>query len=138
MRLRRNVWLPWLGNKRSFEVIFDAFAFARQGKPAGSAAPAAPVAEAATPLLTQSFTLTDPKGLYAEADYRVSRAWLVRAKYDFIDLDHRVAGRAQERYTLETDYTPVPFADLKLSLRRVVPEDAPDENQLLLQWHFYY
>ena len=83
-------------------------------------------------------TLTDPKGLYAEADYRVSRAWLVRAKYDFIDLDHRVAGNAQERYTLETDYTPVPFADLKLSLRRVVPEDAPDENQLLLQWHFYY
>jgi len=83
-------------------------------------------------------TLTDPKGLYAEADYRIGRAWLVRAKYDFIDLDHRVAGRAQERYTVETDYTPVPFADLKLSLRRVVPEDAPDENQLLLQWHFYY
>jgi hypothetical protein len=42
------------------------------------------------------------------------------------------------RYTVETDYTPVPFADLKLSLRRVVPEDAPNENQLLLQWHFYY
>jgi hypothetical protein len=83
-------------------------------------------------------TITDPRGLYAEADVRLARAWLVRAKYDFIDLDHRVAGRAQERYTLETDYTPVPFADLKLSLRRVVPEDAPDENQLLLQWHFYY
>jgi len=83
-------------------------------------------------------TLTDPKGLYAEAGYRIARAWLVRAKYDFIDLDHRVAGRAQERYTVETDYTPVPFADLKLSLRRVVAEDAPDENQLLLQWHFYY
>jgi hypothetical protein len=83
-------------------------------------------------------TLEDPRGLYLEADVRLARAWLVRAKYDFIDLDHRVAGRAQERYTLETDFTPVPFADLKLSLRRVVPEDAPDENQLLLQWHFYY
>ena len=83
-------------------------------------------------------TLTDPRGIYAEADVRVAREWNLRAKYDFIDLDHRVAGRAQERYTLETDFTPVPFADLKLSLRRVVPEDAPDENQLLLQWHFYY
>ena len=83
-------------------------------------------------------TTTDPRGLYAEADYRLAREWNVRAKYDFIDLDHNVAGRAQERYTLETDWTPVPFADLKLSLRRVVPEDAPDENQLLLQWHFYY
>lgn len=83
-------------------------------------------------------TLEDLRGLYAEADVRVAREWLVRAKYDFIDLDHRVAGRAQERYTLETDFTPVPFADLKLSLRRVVPEDAVDENQILLQWHFYY
>ena len=83
-------------------------------------------------------TLTDPRGLYAEADFRPAREWNVRAKYDYIDLDHRVAGRASERYTLETDWTPVPFADLKLSLRRVVPEDAPDENQLLFQWHFYY
>lgn len=83
-------------------------------------------------------TASDARGFFAEADVRLARGWLVRAKYDFIDLDHRVAGRAQERYTLETDVTPVPFADLKLSLRRVVPEDAPDENQLLLQWHFYY
>jgi hypothetical protein len=83
-------------------------------------------------------TTADLRGLYAEADYRVARDWNVRAKYDFIDLDHDVAGRAQERYTLETDFTPVPFADIKLSVRRVVPEDAPDENQLLLQWHFYY
>ena len=81
---------------------------------------------------------TDQRAVYGEADYRVARAWLVRGKYDFVDLDHRVAGRAQERYTLETDYTPVPFADLKLSLRRIVPEDAPDQNQILLQWHFYY
>ncbi len=82
--------------------------------------------------------LRDPRAIYGEADVRAGRGWLVRAKYDFIDLDHRVAGRAQERYTLETDFTPVPFADLKLSLRRIVPEDAPDENQILLQWHFYY
>ncbi|MEP7028566.1 MAG: hypothetical protein ABI960_08215 [Candidatus Eisenbacteria bacterium] len=80
----------------------------------------------------------DQRAIYGEADVRVARGWLVRAKYDFVDLDHRVAGRAQERYTLETDWTPVPFADLKLSLRRIVPEDAPDQNQVLLQWHFYY
>jgi dihydropteroate synthase len=43
-----------------------------------------------------------------------------------------------ERYTAETDLTLVPFMDVKLSLRRIVPEDAPDENQVLVQWHAYY
>ena len=83
-------------------------------------------------------TLTDQRAIWGEANYRLSRAWLVRGKYDFVDLDHRVAGRAQERYTLETDYSPVPFANLKFSFRRIVPEDAPDQNQFLAQWLFYY
>jgi hypothetical protein len=83
-------------------------------------------------------TLTDQRALWTEANYRLNRTWLVRGKYDFIDLDHRVAGRAQERYTLETDYTPVPFANLKFSYRRIVPEDAPDQYQYLAQWLFYY
>jgi len=78
------------------------------------------------------------RGIYGEADFRPGRTWLVRAKYDFVDLDHKQAGLAQERYTIESTWTPVPFADIMLSLRRVVPEDAIDENQVLLQWHFYY
>lgn len=79
-----------------------------------------------------------PRGFFAEADYRVNRAVLVRGKYDFIDLDKDVAGMASERYTAETDVTLAPFVDVKLSLRRIVPEDAPDENQVLVQWHAYY
>ena len=63
---------------------------------------------------------------------------LLRGKYDFIDLDHRTAGLAQERWTVESTFTPVPFADVLVSLRRIRPEDAPDENQLLVQWHVYY
>jgi hypothetical protein len=80
----------------------------------------------------------DLRGSYAEADVRLARGVLLRGKYDFIDLNHRVDGLAQERYVVETDLTPVPFADIKVSLRRIKPEDAPDENQLLLQWHVYY
>jgi hypothetical protein len=78
------------------------------------------------------------RGLYGEAAYRVNRAVLLRGKYDFIDLDRSVPGRASERFALESDFTMVPFADLKVALRRVIPEDAEDEDQLLLQWHFYY
>ena len=78
------------------------------------------------------------RGFYAEADYRFSRTVLVRAKYDYIDRDQHTAGLAQERYTVESDLTFLPFVDMKVSLRRVVPEDASDENQGLLQWHFYY
>jgi hypothetical protein len=79
-----------------------------------------------------------PQGFFVEGDYRVNRMCLLRAKYDYIDLNHDVEGRASERYVAETDLTLVPFMDVKLSLRRVVPEDAPDENQVLVQWHAYY
>lgn len=75
---------------------------------------------------------------WAEADYRVSRTVLLRVKYDYVDLNYDTDGAAQERFTGETDLTFVPFADLKASYRYVVPEDAPNENQVLLQWHFYY
>ncbi len=85
-----------------------------------------------------SFGEERPRGFYVEGDYRLNRAVLFRAKYDYIDLNHNVEGEASERYTAETDLTIVPFMDIKLSLRRVVPEDAPDENQALVQWHAYY
>ncbi len=78
------------------------------------------------------------RGFFVEADYRLSRTVLVRGKYDYVDLDQATAGQAQERYTVESDLTFLPFVDMKVSLRRVVPENASDENQGLLQWHFYY
>lgn len=78
------------------------------------------------------------RGFFVEADWRVSRTVLLRGKYDYVDLEVDQAGNAQERFTAESDLTFLPFVDLKLSYRRVVPEDAPDEHQALLQWHFYY
>lgn len=78
------------------------------------------------------------RGFFVEADYRLSRAVLVRGKYDYVDLDLGIAGLAQERFALESDFTFLPFVDMKISLRRVVPENAADENQGLVQWHFYY
>ena len=83
-------------------------------------------------------TIRRTRGFFVEADYRLSRAVLLRGKYDYVDLDQRTPGLAQERYTVESDLTFLPFVDMKLSLRRVVPEDAADENQGLVQWHFYY
>jgi hypothetical protein len=79
-----------------------------------------------------------PRGFFVEGDYRVNRMCLLRAKYDYIDLNHDVEGMASERYVAETDLTIVPFMDVKLSFRRVVPEDSADENQFLVQWHAYY
>lgn len=75
---------------------------------------------------------------YVEADYRISRAFLVRAKYDFVDVHRGAAGNASERFSVEGDVTLVPFADLKLSYRRIVPETTADENEVLAMWHFYF
>ena len=75
---------------------------------------------------------------YVEADYRVNRALLVRAKYDFADVRRGVAGNASERFSVEGDVTVVPFADLKLAYRRIVPETTADENEILAMWHFYF
>jgi len=83
-------------------------------------------------------TVRKPRGFFVEADWRFSRTVLARGKYDYIDHDPDTPGLAQERFTVESDLTFLPFVDLKASYRRVVPEDAPDENQALLQWHFYY
>ena len=75
---------------------------------------------------------------YVGADYRVNRALLLRAKYDFADVRRGVAGNASERFSVEGDVTVVPFADLKLAYRRIVPETTGDENEVLAMWHFYF
>ena len=57
---------------------------------------------------------------------------------DFADVYRSALGNASERFTVETDVTLVPFSDLKLSYRRIVPETSPDEHQMLAMWHFYF
>ncbi len=75
---------------------------------------------------------------YVEAAYRASRALLLRARYDFADVSRSVPGNASERFSVEGDATVVPFVDLKLAYRRIIPETTANENEVLLMWHFYY
>jgi hypothetical protein len=75
---------------------------------------------------------------YVEADWRFSRALLAIARYDFIDRNLDADGEAGERFGVEGVWTVVPFADLRLALRYIVPEQSGDVPQLLAMWHFYY
>ena len=75
---------------------------------------------------------------FIQTDYRLNRATVLRARYDFSDLFRSTPGHASERFAAETELTLVPFADLRLGYRRVVPEASPDENQILAMVHFYY
>lgn len=75
---------------------------------------------------------------FAEADYRVNRRVLLRGKYDFSDTFRSQPGNASERFGLETDLTLVPFADLKLGVKQLVPERTPNEFQVLGMVHLYY
>ncbi len=81
---------------------------------------------------------TNVTGSFAEADYRLNRGVLLRARYDYEDPNRGVDGSAAERYLLESDLTLVPFADLKLSYREVVVEATNNEHQFLAMVHFYY
>jgi hypothetical protein len=62
----------------------------------------------------------------------------VRARYDFSDTFRSTPGFASERFAAEGEFTLVPFADLRLGYRQVVPETSPDEHQLLGMVHLYY
>ena len=75
---------------------------------------------------------------FAQADYRVNRGLIVRARYDFSDLFRSTPGNASERFAAEGEFTLVPFADLRIGYRQVVPETSPNENQILAMMHFYY
>ncbi len=75
---------------------------------------------------------------YVEADYRVSRALLLILRYDFIDGNRTLEGEAAERFGGEGVWTVVPFADLRLAYKRIIPEKSGDESQILAMWHFYY
>jgi hypothetical protein len=75
---------------------------------------------------------------FVQADYRIHRGVTVRARYDFSDVFRSTPGNASERFAAEGEFTLVPFADLKLAYRQVVPETSPDEHQLLGMVHLYY
>jgi hypothetical protein len=76
--------------------------------------------------------------LATEATWRFSRAVSVAARYDFSDRDRDTDGFAAERFGGEAIWTVVPFADLRIAYRRIIPETSGDVNQIQAQWHLYY
>ena len=78
---------------------------------------------------------------YVEGVYEISRAIRLRGKYDFSDTHRSEAGNASERFSIETDWNPIPFVDFKAGYRRLLaefPRSLGDENQVFMLWYFYY
>jgi hypothetical protein len=75
---------------------------------------------------------------FLQADYRVNRGLTLRARYDFSDVFRSEPGNASERYAAEGEFTLVPFADLRLGYREIVPEKTDNEHQWLAMVHLYY
>ena len=93
---------------------------------------------------------------WAEVDWFPLRQWNFRVRYDHLSLDRGNADsylrdlNTHTRYAVEADWVPVPFAELRWTLRRIdhkaeafrdvfgfaVPID--DETQSYLQLHFSY
>ena len=88
---------------------------------------------------------------FAEADYALSRAWNLRLRFDRLEADRSSDRIVREqntyqRYALEGEYVPVPFAELRWVARVVDPRADKDpfgnelksEKQAYLQMHFSY
>jgi hypothetical protein len=71
-----------------------------------------------------------------------------RVRYDFLNSDRssnpdfRTAA-THRRYAFEAEYVPVPFCELRGTIRRIVHDDEvafgyPDQTQAYLQFHFSY
>ncbi|HVP14791.1 MAG TPA: hypothetical protein VMS88_04565 [Terriglobales bacterium] len=82
---------------------------------------------------------------YAEADYAPRRWVNVRARYDYLVADRSsdLALREEStyrRYALEGELLPVPFAELRWTLRYIDPRasSVADDRQAYLQMHFSY
>ncbi len=88
---------------------------------------------------------------WVEADWSPHRQYNLRARFDHIELD-RVQDKAARfantfnRYALEGEYQPLPFAEIRWTLRLIDPRLAKDEygteikneKQGYVQFHFTY
>jgi hypothetical protein len=82
---------------------------------------------------------------FGEVDWAPQRQYNVRARYDWTSLNDGAPEAAREaaeytRYSLEGEWVPVPFAELRLSFRYLDPKDPVQdiERQAFLQFHFSY
>jgi len=82
---------------------------------------------------------------FGELDY-APRRWInFRVRYDRLELNRSNDPAVRDlgtfdRYALEGEVVPVPFAELRWTLRRIDPKDSSldDEIQSYLQFHFSY
>jgi len=84
---------------------------------------------------------------WAEADWAPGRSLNLRARYDYADFDRSSDqptrdANTNQRYSLEGEWVPVPFAELRLAARHIAHQETVlagnDENQYLMQAHFSY
>jgi hypothetical protein len=82
---------------------------------------------------------------FVELDWAARREVNVRARYDRVVLDRGADpvtrdGSTYHRYALEGEWVPVPFAELRWTLRYIDPKGpiGDDERQAYLQFHFSY
>ncbi len=82
---------------------------------------------------------------FAEVDWHPNRALNFRVRYDRLELNRASDETIREannwnRYAVEGEWVPVPFAEMRWVLRYIdaVSESAEDERQAYLQFHFSY
>jgi hypothetical protein len=75
---------------------------------------------------------------FAELDYRLTRGINLRGKFDYIDpnKDPLASADLGRRYTVEADFVPVPFTELKLSFRQHNEEPSEPFQEYLAQFYF--
>jgi len=84
-------------------------------------------------------------GWFVEADYQANRAVNVRGRYDRMETNRSSDPFTRDlnsysRYAVEGDIVPIPFAELRWTLRLIDPdlEGEDNEKQAYLQLHFSY
>ena len=82
---------------------------------------------------------------YIEADYAPRRDYNMRVRFDHLELDRNPdedvkKDNTHNRYSLEGEWVPVPFAELRWALRFIDHRgaDDDDERQGFIQMHFSY
>ena len=82
---------------------------------------------------------------FGELDWSPRREYNMRVRYDYQSLDRGATqpvhdANVYSRYSLEGEWVPVPFAEIRWALRYLDPKDPLQdiERQAFLQFHFSY
>lgn len=89
---------------------------------------------------------TNQLAYWVEVDYTPHRQYNVRARYDHLELDRSTQQASFNRYSIEGEYQPLPFAEIRWTLRMIDPvaerntfdEVRESEKQGYIQFHFSY